>query len=694
MIYHATRVSRSEGFRWDEGTPLDYQHASDTLMGCQISDRPYYVICGHTPLRVTISEGQRVDSRENRLYAAEELKGKPDAEGGIRLLSALLSGPNGQGTVIYPDAAQFEQALLYAAAHLPRSRTGHIIISENVPEYGTTVLLVFRREMQQISVPAWIPYLPEFAAPADGTAKPAGNGTVPTYDAVYDAILHDNSRNHNLRMLTFLAFSCGAEADPAATDEYTQYIQAFSPDEALIRRFFRSLTPDDFDAPAMLPVLYGLSGAEGDRILASCVRSCLTPEMIRQIENNTPPPKIGNIVRSFTRAYERGYEKFSLEKASVAELFELYQYISDRQIKASELRQVFARDENSVSMYELFAAEEQRAKQAGGDTKTKVHGIMPAVLYWYDEINKEECAALCGSQQAAAKSIAQVKLLAVPKRMQKLEFRDDFYEKQEEKPRLRDVQNLPRLILAGLASVICLLTAGGVVGGMLTYGKMQNGRPEPTAQATGTESAATQTTPAVTTATTPLPAETMPQEPAVLRTLSCRIDAETQTQAEEFAAANPDLPTGLDFTKAVLYYSISTAELPAFSPEALPAARYMIPYVNADGCGVICLVRQGDGTLALSQTVPGPDAETLPSVWFDLLQVERDLSRRTAEPSAVMLLMCTDGPYRKLVYTDLGGTGYVIPYLFSADAAGGLLPLEDGASYSAADYLKWLGYRG
>ena len=700
MIYRATRVSRSEGFRWDAGTPLDYQHASDTLMGCQISDRPYYVICGHAPLRVTISAGQRVDSRENRLYSAEELEWKPDAAGGAMLLAALLSGANGQGTVVYPDQERFEQALCYAAAHLPRSRTGHIIISENVPEFGTTVLLVFRRDAHIRPAYEWIAALPEFAAPAKGIAAPNADGAYPSFDAVYDAIVHANSQNHDLRILTFLAFACGAEPDPRSFADYAKYMQAFQPDEALIRSFFTAVPDQEFDVPTMLPVLYGLSGTQGDRILAACVRSNLTTEQLKAVEAAAPPPKIGNIVSSFARAYELGYEKFSLEKASIAELFELYQYISDSRIPSADLRHTLSHDENSVSMVELIAAAEQQEKHPG-DAKTKVHGVMPAVLYWYDVCNKEECAALYGNPQTAAKMMAQVKMLALPKRMQKLEFRDDFYQQEAPKTRLRDVQNLPRLLLAGLLAVLALLVVGGVLGGALTYGKMQHTDTPPAAQTTQTTSPVNSTGTALssdsallTGTTQTVSAVTIPQESAGLRTQDCRMDAESQADAEAFLTGNADLPAGWDLARGITYCNITSADLAAFSAENQPAARYMIPYQNADGCGIICLMRQDDGSLGLSQIVPGQDADTMPAVWFDLLRIERDLNNRTAEPSAVILLMCADGPYRKLVYSDLGGQGYVMPYLFSADSAGGLLPLQDGASYPLQDYLKWLGYSG
>lgn len=671
MIYRATRLSRSEGFQWEKDTPLAYQRCSDILMGCQCSDKPYYVICGHVPLRVTISEGTRVDSRENRLYTAEEVTVREDAAAGLSLMWSIVRRPAGDGVVQFMSGSSFEQALCYAAKHLPRARTAHTIISENVPEFGTTVLLSLEKEQQADRSPAWMQQLPDFSQHASGVAMP----DVP-FDEVYDSMLAANSRNHDLRMLEFLAFACGAEPDRTNLDEYAKYLRQISPDAQLVSRFFGYIKPEEFDVPTMLPVLYSISGKEGDKIVAANVRRYLTTEKLRSVERSRPPVKKGSIVSAFAEHFDAG-KTFSLESATVPELFEVYQYIRERGLTSKDLHSFLAEDDNSDSMYELILSGERDLR----DKRIKVQGLMPAVLYWYDEINRDECVRLYGNEQTADRMIAQAKLLAMPKRMQKLEFRDDFYKQEPPKTRLRDVQNLPKLILSSLLAVLVLLGTGGAAGYALGRSKVPAERPAESS------SVPDQTVPEQTTSA---PETTTQPQVSVLRTQRCRMDEAAQNAVRACLNANADtLPTGCAPEDGIVYYAVASAELASFSADALPQAHYMVPFQDGTA-GVVTFTAQADGTAEYEQTFYASAADGRPAEWFELPVIERDLGTLTAEPSAILLLFCTDGPYAKLVYTVSGGAAYVTPYQLRAEGLDTRTPLTEGKLTSLDSYLTWL----
>ncbi|MCQ2416585.1 MAG: hypothetical protein MJ071_02095 [Oscillospiraceae bacterium] len=687
MIYCATRTSRSEGFRWDDGTPQEYQRASDTLMGCSISDKPYYVICGHTPLRVTISKGQKVDSRENRLYTAEELMAAPEMEYGLQLLSAIISGANGQGTVVFRSVKQFEGALCYAAQYLPRSRTTHVIISENVPESGTTMLLVYGRETSLLPVPEWMQLLPRFADSAEPIAKSEG-GVPLTYDMVYDVLVQMNSHNHNIRILSFIAFACGGEADVSELMEYTAYMQSFQPTNDLIFRYFCALPDDQIDPVAVLPILYGMTGTKGEHLLAEYVREYLPAEKLHRLGETGPIPKVSTLTSSFAHAADRNIGGFSLAKASPSELFELYRYIRDRDMKDAALQSILAEDENSRSMCETVRAVQEKEN---GDKPGKVSGILPAVLYWYDEINRKTCAKMYGSSQLAGKMMHQVKQMMLPKRMQKLEYRDDFYDPRTKNARLKDVRNLPQILLVALLTAVCLLFVGGVCGFFMS--KHQSQPAQDASQSTTTTAAASDTaltTATETTASTAETTETTAAQTDVNRTQLCRLDAEEQAEAEAMLMAQNGIPEGWNVSQGVVYYSVNGDMNTYITMNLLPVKRYMIPYINAYGCGVICLEKQPTASLQLLETVPGPDAETAPSVWFDLAQIENDFSALTQEILHMELLLLENGPYRKLVFASGEHESYVLPYHFDAEGANGLQPLEEGKVYTLDEYLQYI----
>ena len=670
MRYRATRLSRSDGFRWDDGTPLEYQRSADLLMGCAVSDAPYYVICGHVPLRVEISEGTRVDSRVNHVYTAQELEAAPDAAGGQVLIAAIAGGISGQGAVLFESRADFESALCYAAQHLPRSRTAHTVISEN--EGGVSLMLALRSGTPLAPAPEWTASLPVFSGEAAGMALPAADGILPTYDAVYDLLLNANSKNHSPRMLTFFSFACGGDFDPAALEDYTAYLQAFAPDPRLIERYFKQIPEGAFDAPEMLPILYGLTGSAGDRLLAACVRRYVDSDLLRQLQEQTPPPKAGTIVSSFARAYAQGYSQFPLDKAGIAELYALYQYITDSGMTADDLQGFLADDENSRSMIGLL-----EAQQGGTEPVT---GVMPAVLYWYDLLSKEQCNALYDTEQTAARMRTQVKLLAVPNRMQKLEFRDEPRNRQ---PRRK--LNLPAVIGAGVLLGVLLLGIGGL-GGAAVYRKTHPA-PEPPAETVPVTSTSAQTT-VTTTQTTAV--TTVPEPVGTLRTQQCRLDAASQTAAEEFLTMLGQVPEGMELSEAVVCSRITQDALAEFTPESPQQTLWLIPYHNADSAGLLCIAVQPDGSLLLEQTVPAPAPDAMPSLWFDLQEIERDLDARTAEPSVVLLLLCgNEDLCGQLVYTVSGGAAYVTPYQLNREALGTRMPLTEGSAYRLEDYLTW-----
>ena len=683
MIYRATRHSRSDGFEWESGTPIAYQRCSDMLMGCRISDRPYYVICGHEALRVTVSEGEKVDSRENRLYTAEELKCEASRGGGLELLGALVSGASGQGTVLFPDVSAFEAALRYAARHLPRSRTGHIIISENAPAYGTTVQLVFRSG-QQMQPPEWITYLPVFAEPASGTVHPAEDGTVPRWDDLYTALVKANSNNHSIRLLRFIAFACGAEAGSNDLTGYAELMQYFTPDEPLIRRFFSFVQPESFDIPAMLPLLYALEGDRADSLLAAYTRKYLGSDKIRQFLEETPAPYPADAVTVFAEAFDRGSSGYSIETADAAELYALYTYIMERGITAEELHGFFARSENAKSMEAIVRAAD--SLRSGDADLPHVSGLMPAVLYWYDELDMAQCEALYGSEQTAARMIAQVRMLVLPRRMQKLDFRDDFYEPKPRAARLRDVDHFPRIAAAGILAGVLLLGAGAAGGYLIGHRSGVQTVPPPAESTTSqTVSATSATVTAATTTTTAVP-------PVLtgLRTQQCLMDDAAQERAEGFFGITGIAPEGTKVAQGIVYYTVPEEALAAFSRDTLPAAGYLIPYRNAETAGILCLAQTAEGGLYLEQNIPADSEGNLPAAWFDLQEIERQLDARTAEPSDVQLLVCPESPYRRLVWFVSGGESYVIPEQYVPELAEGRSPLTAGSAYRLADYLAWL----
>ena len=671
MIYKATRRSRSEGFEWDDGTPLEIQRCSDILMGCSVSDIPYYVICGHMPLSVTISEGERVDSRENRLYTATELQGKSDRTGGLALMRALLAGQNGQGTVFFPDAAHLESALRYAAVHLPRSRTAHLILSESDAESGANVLIVFRSSPVQPELPVWAELLPDFSEAAEGVVTPAE-----TFDTVYDMLLAANSRNHDIRMLEFIAFACGGETDPVSALEFTGYMRQIPADEPLIKRYFSLIDEQDFDVPEMLPILYHVPGKRGDALVAHYTRKYLNAEKLHELEEEAPLPKTDTAAGCFAKSWQRGYADYSLEDEDIPSLSAVYGYIRDSGIKAKELREGLGRDANSISMIETIRAAELKGKSE--DSTRHVHGVMPAVLYWYGDLSKAECAAMYGSTERMEKYLEQVRMLVMPKRMQQLSVQEEKRKSGKQSGGFSILKFVGGLLAAGL------IFAGGLaVGGMLTAKRAAERAAEESSAAEQTST--TTALPTETTVTT-----TVPGAGASLRIQSCKMDADAQARAEVFLNAHPELPAGCDLSQGLVCYSVSAAELAAFSPDQPPAVQYMIPYGDEAGSGIL-LLTESDGTVTLKENVPSPAANTRPSVWFDPEETGRALDTLTAEPSAVMLLLCPDGPYTKLVYTVSSGTAYLIPYGCQPANAEGLLPLDEGNAYTAEAYLEWAG---
>lgn len=677
MIYRATRLSRSEGFQWEAGTPKAYQRCSDVLMGCSVSERPYYVICGHTPLRVTISEGQRVDSRENRLYTAEEVTGAGSPAEGTPLLWALLCN---SGSVCFPDRTAFEKALGYTAKHLPQSLTGHMILSENVPEYGTTVLTVFGQGKPLSPAPAWVFSLPDFTQSAAGMVRPAES-----FEAVYETMLAANSRNHETQMLEFLAYACGAEVQRGMLPNFAFWMRSISPDEKLVAKYFTELPEDRFVTADMLPILYRLKGENGDRILAQYARHYLSPEQIAALEEQRPPARAAGVVTAFAEQYQAGWTEFSLAEATPQELYELWCYIRAQKIMPADLATTLGRDANSVSILTTLQAmgKTVREQAEGGGKHAK--GIMPALLYWYDEINLSECNALYGKK--SEDMLEQVRMQLLPKRLQKQEFRDAYYEPAPKKPALREVQNLPKLLFSGACAALLLVLAGGIAGALLTRGKQV----PPPAESSLAESTTTANTTTAPPATETSVAATTAAKPAVLRTQACRPDEEQSTAISDYLELTGTAPGEYDLENAVVCYAVTAEGLGEFSPDALPLPEYLIPYKTEEGSGIFFVVTQADGTLMTSQSVPAPGDDILPDVMFDLTRIERDLDARTVEPSAVYLLRCPDGAYGQLVCTVSAGKVCLTPYQLRPEVSGDKIPLTEGAAYSLADYLKWAG---